>query len=61
MKDKKFIVTKDEYTADKLLSCGFQLINNASGVYTFLNVIPKNFSFAEIENGKCSYTDILCL
>ena len=61
MKDKKFIVTKDKSTADKLLSCGFQLINNVSGVYTFLNVVPKNFSFAEIEKGKCSYTDILCL
>ena len=58
---KKFIITKDESTANKLLTCGFQLVSNVSGVYTFLNVIPKNFSFSEIEKGKCSYTNNLFL
>ena len=61
MKDKKFIVTKDKSTADKLLSCGFQLINNVADMWTFMNIAPKNFNFDEIEKGKCSYTDILCL
>lgn len=61
MKDKKFIVTKDKSTADKLLSCGFQLINNVSGVWTFMNVAPQNFSFAEIDKEKYSYTNNLFL
>ena len=58
---KKFIITKDEATANKLLTCGFQLVSNVCGVWTFMNIAPKNFNFAEIEKGKCSYTDILCL
>ena len=58
---KKFIITKDESTANKLLTCGFQLVNNASGSWVFLNIAPKNFSFAEIEKEKYSYTNILCM
>lgn len=58
---KKFIITKDESTANKLIACGFQLVNNISGSWTFLNVAPKNFSFAEIDKEKYSYTNILCL
>jgi hypothetical protein len=58
---KKFIITKDESTANKLLACGFQLVSNTSGVWTFMNMTPQNFSFAEIEKGKYSYSDILCL
>ena len=58
---KKFIITKDESTANKLIVCGFQLVNNVSGSWTFLNVVPKNFSFAEIEKEKYSYTNILCM
>ena len=58
---KKFIVTKDESTANKLLTCGFQLVNNVCGVWTFMNIAPKNFSFSEIDKKAYSYTDILCL
>lgn len=58
---KKFIITKDETTANKLIACGFQLISNFSGVWTFMNIAPKNFSFAEIDKKSYSYTDILCL
>ena len=58
---KKFIITKDEPTATKLLTGGFQLVSSASGVWTFLNVAPTNFSFAEIDKTAYSYTDILCL
>ena len=58
---KKFIITKDEDTAQKFITCGFQLVSNVSGVYTFLNIVPKNFSFAEIDKKEYSYTDILCL
>lgn len=58
---KKFIITKDKSTADKLISCGFQLISNVSDVWTFLNVVPKNFSFTEIKKEEYSYSDVLCL
>ena len=58
---KKFIITKDESTANKLIECGFQLVNQFSGSWTFLNIAPKNFSFAEIDKKAYSYTDILCL
>lgn len=58
---KKFIITKDESTANKLIACGFQLVSNVSDVWTFVNSAPKNFSFAEIDKKAYSYTDILCL
>ena len=61
MSQKKFIITKDESTANKLIAGGFQLVSNISGVWTFMNMTQQNFSFAEIENGKYSYSDILCL
>ena len=58
---KKFIITKDEVTANKLLTCGFQLVSNASGVWTFMNVVPTNFSFAEIDKKTYSYSNNLFL
>ena len=58
---KKFIITKDESVANKLISCGFQLVSNVSGVWTFMNMGPKHFSFTEIDQKAYSYTDILCL
>ncbi len=61
MSQKKFIITKDESTANKLIACGFKLVSNVSGVWTFMNSAPQNFSFAEIDKKAYSYTDILCL
>lgn len=61
MSKKKFLITKDESTANKFIACGFKLVSNISGVWTFLNIVPKNFSFAEIDNKTYSYTDILCM
>jgi hypothetical protein len=58
---KKFIITKDETTANKLLTCGFQLVSNVSGVWTFMNIAPKNFSFAEIDKKTYSYSNNLFL
>ena len=58
---KKFIITRDELTAKKMIAGGFKLVNNLAGSWTFLNVAPKNFSFAEIDKEKYSYTNILCL
>ena len=61
MSQKKFIITKDESTANKLLTCGFQLVNNISGVWTFMNIAPTNFSFAEIDKKTYSYSNTLFL
>ena len=61
MSQKKFIITKDESTATKLLGCGFQLVNNMSGVWTFMNIVPANFSFAEIDKKTYSYSNNLFL
>ena len=58
---KKFIITKDESTANKLLSCGFKLVSNMTGTWTFINIAPTNFNFAEIDKSKYSYSDILCV
>lgn len=58
---KKFIITKDEDTANKLLSCGFQLVSNIAGVWTFMNAAPTNFSFAEIDKKLYSYSNNLFL
>ena len=61
MSQKKFIITKDESTSTKLLTCGFQLVNNTSGSWVFLNIAPKNFSFAEIDTKTYSYSNNLFL
>lgn len=61
MSQKKFIITKDESVANKLIACGFQLVSNTSGVWTFMNIGPKHFSFDEIDKGKYSYSNTLYL
>jgi hypothetical protein len=58
---KKFIITKDESTANKLLTCGFQLVSNIDGVWTFMNMGPKHFSFEEIDKSTYSYSNNLFL
>ena len=58
---KKFIITKDEATANKLITCGFQLVSNVSGVWTFMNTCPTHFNFNEIDKGKYSYSNNLFL
>ena len=56
---KNFIKTTDKETANKLISAGFQLISQSSNTYTFLNQLPKNFSFDEVDKKKMCYSDIL--
>jgi hypothetical protein len=58
---KKFIITKDESTANKLVACGFQLVNQANGVWTFMNMGPKHFSFDEIDKETYLYSNTLFL
>ena len=57
---QKFITTTDKEIADKLISAGFQLVSQ-NGIYTFLNQLPKNFSFEEIDKNKIAYTNILSM
>lgn len=58
---KKFIITKDEDTANKLLTSGFQLVSKVLGMYTFLNIVPTNFNFVEIDKKTYSYSNNLFL
>jgi hypothetical protein len=59
--NKKFITTTDKETADKLIFVGFQLVSHNDNVYTFLNQLPKNFNFDEIDKKKMTYTNILSI
>ncbi len=58
---KKFIVTQDKQIAEILLKSNFQLVNNMGTTYTFLNDVPKNFSFANFDKTKITYTNILSI
>lgn len=58
---QNFITTTDKETADKLLSAGFQLMSQNGNAYTFLNQLPKNFSFDEVDKNKMAYTNILSM
>lgn len=57
--EKNFIMTNDKDTADRLISVGFQLVSQYNGTYTFLNQLPKNFSFEEVDKTKMAYTNML--
>ena len=59
--DKKFIKTTDEKTAARLISAGFNLVSHVGQIYTFINSVPKNFNFDEIDKKKIVYDNILSL
>ena len=59
--DKKFIKTTDEKTAAQLISAGFNLVSHVGQIYTFINSIPKNFNFNEIDKKNIVYDNILSL
>lgn len=61
MSDKKFIVTKDEATANKMIANRFKLISDTAGVYVFINKIPETFSFSEFDVKKLHFTNNLHL
>ena len=61
MKNEKFIIVQDFDTAHKLMINGFQLVSRVNNMYTFMNVIPQHFNFAEIDINKLVYTDRLCI
>ena len=56
-----FIKTTDTETANKLISCGFQLVSHIGNVYTFLNQLPKNFNFDSVDKKKVVYDNKLSL
>ena len=58
---KKFIITKDKSMSDKLIACGFLLLSNTSGTYTFINKMPEKFSFNEFDVKKLHFTNNLHL
>ncbi len=59
--EKKFIKTTDEKTAGRLIAAGFNLVSHVGQIYTFINSIPKNFNFDEIDKKKIVYDNILSL
>ena len=59
--DKKFIKTADAETANKLIDCGFTLASHIGNIYTFINEIPKNFTFESVDIKKIVYDNILSL
>ena len=58
---KKFIIVQDEATAKKLIASGFRLVSQLNNIYTFMNQVPQNFTFDEIDKSKLAYTSILSL
>ena len=58
---KKFIKTTDKEIAEKLLACGFQLVSQTCDIYTFLNQLPNNFNFDNVDKTKVVYDNILSL
>ena len=58
---QNFITTTDKETADKLISFGFQLVAQSGSAFTFLNQLPKNFNFDEVDKKKMAYTNILSM
>ena len=59
--NKKFIIVQDEATALKLIASGFRLVSQLNNTYTFMNQVPQNFSFDEVDKSKLAYTSILSL
>lgn len=57
----KFILTQDEQTAKMLLASDFKLVSHVGATYTFLNEVPKNFSFANFDKSKIAYSSILSM
>lgn len=58
---KNFIITKNEETANKLITAGFKLVGNNNGVWTFINGVATNFNFADIDKKTYTFSNKLCL
>lgn len=60
-KKLNFIKTRDEETRDKLISCGFALIDSNGGTYTFLNCKAMQFDEAAVDTSKIRYSNMLSI
>ena len=58
---QNFIKTSDFETASKLLSLGFQKIDEQNGIYTFLNTVKIQFSDNDIDKKKIQYSNMLSI
>jgi hypothetical protein len=61
MNDKKFVVTKDEAIANKMIAYKFKLVSAIAGTYTFVNETPDKFSFDMFDVKKLHFTNNLHL
>lgn len=59
--NKKFIIVQDETIAKKLIASGFRLVYQLNNTYTFMNQVPQNFNFSEVDKSKLAYSNILSL
>lgn len=59
--NKKFIIVQDETIAKKLIASGFHLVSHLNNTYTFMNQVPQNFNFSEVDKSKLAYSNILSL
>lgn len=56
-KNGKFIITKDERTADALEAQGFEMISFKNGMYTFINDGAVRMNFSKLEKGTYKFTN----
>lgn len=55
---ENFIKTFDKTTSEKLLSLGFQKVDESNGIYTFLNNKTLLFS-NDVDESKILYSNML--
>lgn len=56
---KCFIVVQSESVANQLIACGFNLLSESCGTYTFVNEPSKSLNFANLDMTKIHFTDKL--
>lgn len=56
--NENFIKTFDKTTSEKLLSLGFQKVDESNGIYTFLNNKTLFFSNG-VDESKILYSNVL--
>lgn len=56
--NENFIKTFDKTTSEKLLSLGFQKVDESNGIYTFLNNKTPLFS-NDVDESKILYSNML--
>ena len=57
---KNFVTTTSKETADELKRCGFQIVQEGDGKWTFINNATLNFDSSD-NSKKVVYTDIVTI